>query len=134
MVCNEQSRIHTCFTLHESVCTRTYFWCDVFPCAFIPADLLLLLWPVFFVATTQQDPQLKARTFKKSVVRGAERAAGITKIVARPGPMRRPSQVEMGDTSGVASLEEGEAQGSREEGQSSDRPSFDRQVRIVAIF
>ncbi|CAM9347653.1 unnamed protein product, partial [Ectocarpus sp. 12 AP-2014] len=36
-------------------------------------DLLLILWPLCFVAATQQDPHLKPRTFKKSVIRGAER-------------------------------------------------------------
>ncbi|CAM9401821.1 unnamed protein product [Ectocarpus fasciculatus] len=54
-------------------------------------DLLLILWPLFFVAATQQDPHLKPRTFKKSVIRGAERAAGVTKVLARAAPMRHSS-------------------------------------------
>ncbi|CAM9171945.1 unnamed protein product, partial [Ectocarpus sp. 8 AP-2014] len=51
-------------------------------------DLLLILWPLCFVAATQEDPHLKPRTFKKSVMRGAERAAGVTKVIARAVPMR----------------------------------------------
>ncbi|CAN0234313.1 unnamed protein product, partial [Ectocarpus sp. 8 AP-2014] len=31
-------------------------------------DLLLILWPLCFVAAAQQDPHLKPRTFKKSVI------------------------------------------------------------------
>ncbi|CBN78263.1 hypothetical protein Esi_0005_0128 [Ectocarpus siliculosus] len=51
-------------------------------------DLLLILWPLCFVTATQQDPHLKPRTFKKSVIRGAERAAGVTKVIARAAPVR----------------------------------------------
>ncbi|CAM9812689.1 unnamed protein product [Ectocarpus sp. 4 AP-2014] len=54
-------------------------------------DILLILWPLCFVATTQEDPHLKPRTFKKSVIRGAERAAGVTKVIARTAPIRRSS-------------------------------------------
>ncbi|CAM9261431.1 unnamed protein product [Ectocarpus sp. 12 AP-2014] len=54
-------------------------------------DLLLILWPLCFVAATQQDPHLKPRSFTKSVVRGAERAAGVTKVVARAAPIRHSS-------------------------------------------
>ncbi|CAM9989958.1 unnamed protein product [Ectocarpus sp. 12 AP-2014] len=50
-------------------------------------DLLLILWPLCFVAATQQDPHLKPRTFKKSVVRGAERAASVSKAIARAAPI-----------------------------------------------
>ncbi|CBN78282.1 hypothetical protein Esi_0005_0160 [Ectocarpus siliculosus] len=56
-------------------------------------DLLLILWPLCFVATTQQDPHLKPRTFKKSVIRGAERAAGVTKVIARAAPIRHSSSM-----------------------------------------
>eukprot|EP00752_Nemacystus_decipiens_P013005 g11506.t1 len=59
-------------------------------------DLLLILWPLCFVAASQQEPHLKPRTFKKSVVRGAERAAGITKVVARSAPRRRTSSLDSG--------------------------------------
>eukprot|EP00752_Nemacystus_decipiens_P013067 g11557.t1 len=48
-------------------------------------DILLILWPLFFVAAIEKDPPLKPRTFKKSIVRGIERTAGITKAIARPG-------------------------------------------------
>eukprot|EP00903_Cladosiphon_okamuranus_P013102 g12221.t1 len=54
-------------------------------------DLLLILWPLCFVAATQQEPTLKPRTFRKSIIRGAERAAGVKKVVARVAPIRRNS-------------------------------------------
>lgn len=38
------------------------------------ADLLLLLWPVFFVAAASQSPHLKIRNFRKSVSKGLTRA------------------------------------------------------------
>eukprot|EP00904_Undaria_pinnatifida_P008172 jgi/Undpi1/4485/HiC_scaffold_17.g07839.m1 len=48
-------------------------------------DLLLLLWPVFFVAATREDPHLKGRNFRKSVTRGSERVAGLSKPIRRSG-------------------------------------------------
>ncbi|CAM9827146.1 unnamed protein product, partial [Hapterophycus canaliculatus] len=39
-------------------------------------DLLLILWPIFFVTASRQQPHLKVRNFKKAVVRGSERAVG----------------------------------------------------------
>eukprot|EP00752_Nemacystus_decipiens_P016554 g14796.t1 len=33
-------------------------------------DLLMILWPIFFVAASHQHPHLKPRNFKKSVARG----------------------------------------------------------------
>ena len=36
-------------------------------------DLLLLLWPVFFVAAARQSPHLKVRNFRKSVTKGFAR-------------------------------------------------------------
>ncbi|CAM9349566.1 unnamed protein product [Ectocarpus sp. 13 AM-2016] len=35
-------------------------------------DLLMLLWPIFFVAASRQDPHLKPRNFKKAVAKGLE--------------------------------------------------------------
>ncbi|CAB1104807.1 unnamed protein product [Ectocarpus sp. CCAP 1310/34] len=35
-------------------------------------DLLMLVWPIFFVAASRQDPHLKPRNFKKSVAKGLE--------------------------------------------------------------
>ncbi|CAB1104434.1 unnamed protein product [Ectocarpus sp. CCAP 1310/34] len=54
-------------------------------------DLLLILWPLCFVAATQQDPHLKPRSFTKSAVRGAQRVAGVTKMVARAAPVKHTS-------------------------------------------
>lgn len=86
-----------------------------------PPDILLILWPLFFVAATRQDPHLKPRTFKKSVVRGIERTAGITKAIARPGPIVRSGSVEIGDTSrGLDDF--------REERSAWEPPAFERQA------
>ncbi|CAM9828362.1 unnamed protein product [Ectocarpus fasciculatus] len=60
-------------------------------------DLLLILWPLCFVAAVQQDPHLKPRTFKKSVTRGAERAAGVSKSIARAAPIGRSSTTRHAD-------------------------------------
>ncbi|CAB1108528.1 unnamed protein product [Ectocarpus sp. CCAP 1310/34] len=35
-------------------------------------DLLMLVWPIFFVAASRQDPHLKPRNFKKSVAKGLQ--------------------------------------------------------------
>eukprot|EP00903_Cladosiphon_okamuranus_P009900 g9402.t1 len=35
-------------------------------------DLLMILWPIFFVAASQQDPHLKPRNFRKTVAKGIE--------------------------------------------------------------
>ncbi|CAM9707380.1 unnamed protein product [Ectocarpus fasciculatus] len=35
-------------------------------------DLLMIMWPIFFVAASRQDPHLKPRNFKKSVAKGIE--------------------------------------------------------------
>ena len=77
------------------------------------ADLLLILWPIFFVAATQQEPQLKPRTFKKSITRGAERAAGIAKAIPRPAQTRRSTSVGPCDSFNISRMEEA-------------RPSWDR--------
>lgn len=51
------------------------------PVLSLAADLLLLLWPVFFVAATRQDPHLKVRNFKKSVTRGSQRMVDFSEPV-----------------------------------------------------
>ncbi|CAB1102054.1 unnamed protein product [Ectocarpus sp. CCAP 1310/34] len=33
-------------------------------------DLLMIIWPIFFVAASRQDPHLKPRNFKESVTKG----------------------------------------------------------------
>lgn len=38
----------------------------------LSSDLLMLVWPIFFVAASRQDPHLKPRNFKKSVAKGLE--------------------------------------------------------------
>lgn len=86
-------------------------------------DLLLILWPIFFVATTQQDPHLKSRTLKKSVVRGAERAAGIAKVIPRPGPMRRSGSTKTGHPTPL--------EDDLEEQPSWEAPSFERQGSVL---
>lgn len=32
----------------------------------------MVLWPIFFVAASQQDPHLKPRNFRKTMVKGIE--------------------------------------------------------------
>ena len=53
------------------------------------ADLLLLLWPVFFIAAARQDPHLKGRNFRKSVTRGSELVVGLSKPVRHSVSLRR---------------------------------------------
>lgn len=60
----------------------------------LSADLLLLLWPVFFISASRQDPHLKGRNFKKSVTRGSDRVVDLTRRVNNasldlPHPLRR---------------------------------------------
>ncbi|CAB1105832.1 unnamed protein product [Ectocarpus sp. CCAP 1310/34] len=70
-------------------------------------DLILILWPIFFVAISRPEPHLKPRNFKKSVARTVERASGVTKTVANLGPMRRLESMEMRNKTSGASLEDG---------------------------
>ncbi|CAM9868828.1 unnamed protein product [Ectocarpus sp. 13 AM-2016] len=70
-------------------------------------DLILILWPLFFVAASQPEPNLKPRNFAKSVTRTVERASGIPKTVANSGPMRRKESIEMRNGTSGASLEDG---------------------------
>ncbi|CAN0502911.1 unnamed protein product [Ectocarpus sp. 12 AP-2014] len=44
-------------------------------------DLLLLLWPIFFISASRQDPHLKGRNFTKSVTRGSDRVVDLTRRV-----------------------------------------------------
>lgn len=53
-----------------------------------PADLLLILWPLFFVAATQQDPHMKPRDFKKIAGWAVESA----KVAASTSGLARPSE------------------------------------------
>ena len=46
-------------------------------------DLILIAWPIFFVALSNEAPNLKARNFRKSAVRAAETVTkvGLPKIM-----------------------------------------------------
>lgn len=88
-------------------------------------DLLLILWPIFFVATAHEDPHLKPRNFTKSVVKGAERVAGVTNAIAHPWPMRRSASA--GVTNRGNALEEGFP----EERCPWDPPSLKQQVHFA---
>eukprot|EP00903_Cladosiphon_okamuranus_P005847 g5787.t1 len=90
-------------------------------------DLLLVLWPIFFVAVGEEQPRLKPRNFTKSVVRGAERAAGITKVVAVLDPRRRTSSVEAGKS--ASSIEDGLE---LERRPSWEPPAFERQGSVLS--
>lgn len=52
-------------------------------------DLILVLWPIFFVAATRQDPHLKPRDFRRSAetVAGVTGFTGVTATLA--GPLKR---------------------------------------------
>lgn len=72
------------------------------------SDLLLIFWPIFFVAAARQDPHLKVRNFRKSVVRGSQHARRITSTVTSIGPplkRRRPFGTS-GEGSGLDKQEE----------------------------
>ncbi|CAM9308303.1 unnamed protein product, partial [Laminaria digitata] len=56
-------------------------------------DLLLLLWPFFFVAAARQDPHLKVRNFRKSITRGSERVVGFSQPVLLSSSLRRRSEL-----------------------------------------
>lgn len=52
-------------------------------------DLLLLLWPIFFVTAARQDPHLRVRNFRKSATRGSERVASVSETLCIPLAARR---------------------------------------------
>ena len=59
-------------------------------------DLILVLWPICFVAATRQDPHLKPRDFKRSV----ETVAGVTGFTGITASLRGPLKRTMGDNGG----------------------------------
>ena len=65
------------------------------PPPFFPrvADLLLLLWPVFFVAVARQDPHLKVRNFKKSMKEGSENVVRFVQPVRLSSSLRRRNEL-----------------------------------------
>ena len=46
-------------------------------------DLILILWPFFFVAASQGTPHLKPRNFLKSAVRAKEKVTSVGPAVLR---------------------------------------------------
>lgn len=66
----------------RSLTSSSSFDCSIFVihCR-LSADLLLLLWPIFFISASRQDPHLKGRNFKKSVTRGSDRVVDLTRRV-----------------------------------------------------
>ena len=72
------------------------------------ADLLLLLWPVFFVAATRQDPHLKVRNFKKAVTRGSQRMVEFSEPVRLSLSSKRRSALakRAGQKSAARTVEE----------------------------
>lgn len=92
-------------------------------CAFAP-DLLLLLWPIFFVAASRQDPHLKVRNFRKSVTKPA-------KSVRVRHPLRHKNRAGPNDgRNGFTDDEEGEQppawEGRKNSSEYSRRVSFRR--------
>lgn len=60
------------------------------PPSFSP-DLLPIFWPLTFVTATRQDPHHTVRNFKKTVVRGSERAVDLKGNL--PRPLRRVERI-----------------------------------------
>ena len=58
------------------------------------ADLLLLLWPIFFVTAARPDPHLRVRNFKKSAARGSERVASVSETLCMPLSLRRRREAQ----------------------------------------
>eukprot|EP00904_Undaria_pinnatifida_P010891 jgi/Undpi1/6932/HiC_scaffold_21.g09406.m1 len=56
-------------------------------------DLILILWPIFFVAATREGPRVKPRNFRKSVSRVAERAKIVNPKTAFQRPLKRSMPV-----------------------------------------
>ena len=48
-------------------------------------DLILILWPIFFIAAPQQEPHLKTREFVKPARKAAEQLGGTVEI---PTPLK----------------------------------------------
>lgn len=69
-------------------------------------DLLFILWPVFFIAASRQDPHLKVRNFRKSIARGATRARGVSATTSISHPLRPRMKIAGGSGNYVSSIEE----------------------------
>lgn len=86
------------------------------------SDLLLVLWPMFFIVTSRQRPHLKVRNWGKSVVKGTTHARTVASSVASSfGPplvRTHPRRKEDGD---LNMLEEAE-----------DRPAWDTAIGNVS--
>ena len=52
-------------------------------------ELILILWPIFFVAITREEPNLKPREFKKLVGMVAEPIGVARRTVSLPWPLKR---------------------------------------------
>ena len=59
-------------------------------------DLILILWPIFFVAATRQEPHLKPREFKRS----AETVAKAVRLKRVTTSLQGPLKRTMGDKGG----------------------------------
>ena len=44
-------------------------------------DLILILWPIFFVAASPETPHLKPRNFRKSAVRAKEKITNVGPVI-----------------------------------------------------
>ena len=61
----------------------------------LAADLLLLLWPVFFV-TARQRPHLRVRNFKKSATIASKRVVRVSETLSRPLALKRHTTLTRG--------------------------------------
>lgn len=60
-------------------------------CAFKTLDLLLMLWPIFFVYAVPREPEYKARNFRESAKRASKYAVNLkTSVSFKPKEQRFP--------------------------------------------
>ncbi|CAN0469176.1 unnamed protein product, partial [Ectocarpus sp. 12 AP-2014] len=95
-------------------------------------DLLLMLWPIFFISASRQDPHLKVRNFKKSVTRGSEVVVDLSRRVNSasieiPHPLRR----QPGSRQSNATGEDGEPPPAWETG--GTLPAYAQQVSAAFL-
>ena len=71
-------------------------------------DLILILWPLFFVAASQEPPHLKRRNFRKSVVRVKEKVTNVLEKLSVALTSRDPPRSSFHDEQGEEILPEWE--------------------------
>lgn len=91
----------TCLFTHLQSMRSLALWPSVV-CS--TTDLILILWPIFFVAATRQEPHLKPRDFKKpaAILARKPSLAGVTASLPRPLKRRMSTGGQTGRTIDIA--------------------------------